>query len=259
MARVKIISILLILLLLCACASTNSDDPAEEFKNYSSQELYNMGKSAVANGNYPNAIRYFEALDSLYPFGPYSEPAQRDIIYAYFEKGDYDSAEAAADRYIHLYPRSDHVDYAYYMKGVATLHEGHTFLQRLLPIDLAKRDLATAQSAFFDFRDLVQLFPDSKYAPDARAHMIMLRNTFARHEVEVGKFYYDRYAYVAASNRASFVINHYQGTPQVKDALVLLIKSDRKMGLSQQANDAFRVLAANYPHARELRRLQPRG
>lgn len=257
MARVKIISVLLMLLLLCACATNNTDDPAEDFKDYSAQQLYQLGSTAVADGNYRNAIRYFEALDSLYPFGPYSEPAQRDIIYAYFQKGDYDSAEAAADRYIHLYPRSAHVDYAYYMKGVATLHEGHTFLQRLLPIDLAKRDLSTAESAFFDFRDLVQLFPDSRYAPDARAHMIMLRNTFARHELEVGEFYYDRYAYVAAANRASFVIHHYQGTPQVKDALVLLIKSNRKMGLNQQADDAYKVLAANYPHSRETRRLQP--
>src|SRR5262249_40030705 len=161
---------------------------------------------------------YFNALDALYPFSANSEQALRDMIYADYKNRDYPAAQAAAERFIRLYPRSNFIDYAYYMKGMSEVYETRTFLQSLFPLNLAARDLNAPKQAFFDFRDLVQMFPDSKYAPDAHQQMIYLRNMFAEHELEVAMYYFKRSAYVAAANRASYLITHYEGTPQVEPA-----------------------------------------
>ena len=85
--------------------------------------------------------------------------------------------------------------------------------------------------------------------------MIYLRNVFAKHELEVANFYYKRGAYVASANRATYVIQHYQGSPEVKQALYMLVRSNRALGLQKSANDALRVLATNYPQSREYRKL----
>ena len=114
-----------------------------------------------------------------------------------------DMALASVDRYIRLYPRGKNVDYALYMKGLIQYNEKLTWLQRKFKVDVASFDVSDNESAFGAFAELVRSYPNSVYAADALARMKYLRNVFARHEMIIARYYYDRHAYVAAVNRAS--------------------------------------------------------
>lgn len=244
----KSLACCLLSFLVVACSTDKSiNDPGAPYKNYSSQALFSMGEKSVAKGSYAAAIKYFEALASLYPFDENSEQAQRDLILSYYKTKDYASAEAAADRYIRVYPQSSHTDFAYYIKGLSQLSQNRTFLQRLFPVDIAMRDMSTLQDAFYSFRDLLQFYPKSEYAAEAKTHLIYLRDVFAQYELEVATYYFNRGAYQASINRADNLIKIYQGTPQVKGALILLVKANRKMGLNDAAQRALEVLKRNFP------------
>ncbi len=242
-----ILAIVLSLSLTACSKSTFTQDPAQKYQNYTAEQLYIEGRRMLAKRNYSRAVTMYEALQSLYPFGGYAEKGQLNLIYAYYMAGQYASAVAAAEQYIQVYPRSKNVDYAYYMKGLSDYNSGRTWVQRALPINMAERDLTSAKQAFYDFRQLVQLFPESKYAADAQQRMIALRDMFAQHELDIAQYYFKRKAYVASANRASYLIRHYQSTPQVKPALIILVQSNQKLGLTKAANDALRVLQLNYP------------
>jgi outer membrane protein assembly factor BamD len=244
----QIVLCILIALCLAACATTATPaDPAEIYKGYSDEQLYNLGNNANCRKKYSEAIKYFEALNALYPFGTFTEKAQSKLIYAYYESGEYASAIASASQFIRLYPRAPHVDYAYYIKGLSQLELGKNVVQKQTAVDYASRDLTNTKEAFFSFRDLVQLHPNSLYAPDARQHMVAINNMLARYELQVAEFYMKRKAYVAAANRASYVIENYQHTPEVKKALVLLAEANCALGLPQAEGEARRVLQMNYP------------
>lgn len=246
--QLKLLAIVLAFSLVSACSkSTITEDPAQQFQGYSAEQLYIAGKQKLASRNYNRAVTMYEALESLYPFGGYAEKGQLNLIYAYYMSGQYASAVAACEQYIQLYPRSNNVDYAYYMKGLSDYYSGRTWVQRALPINMAERDLMAPKQAFYDFRQLVELFPGSKYAPDARQRMIALRNMFAQHQLDIAQYYYKRKAYVAAANRATFLLAHYDTSPQVQPALVILVQANQKLGLTQAANEAMQVLQYNYP------------
>jgi outer membrane protein assembly factor BamD len=248
------ISLVLVFLttLLCACTPTTS---VEAYKNKTAQEIFTSAEKHLAKEKYDIAVQEFEALDTLYPFGPYAEQGQLDIIYAYYKSGDFASALAAADRYIRLYPRSPNVDYAYYMKGLVNYGRGDNWFQRLFPTDPSQRDLNYMIQSFHDFHELVQRFPDSRYAPDARLRMLYIRNLLAQHELDVAKFYFRRKAYVAAANRAAGLVEMYPQAPQVVPALAIMVESYQALGETQMANDTLQVLVANYPNSGEAHRL----
>lgn len=239
--------------LLVACSTTN--DPTEKFKNKSAEQIYQGGEAALAKGHTNDAIEHFEALDALYPFGSNAEQAQLDLIYAYYQSGDDASASATAERFIRLYPRSVHADYAYYMKGLADFDQDRGWFQRYLPTDLSQRDPGTMRQAFDDFNTLLRIYPDSVYAPDARQRMIYLRNLFAKHDLHIAQYYYQRTAYVAAANRANDIVQHFDGTPQVESALGIMVRSYRKLDLQIPAQQALSVLQANYPNGKVLKAL----
>ena len=249
----SIIVIALAAFLIASCTPTT---PAQRFKGSTSQQIFNGGEKALAKGKYDQATKYFEGLEALYPFGPYAQQGQLDIIYAYYKNGDPASALAAADRYIHLYPQSNDVDYAYYMKGLINFDRGRNWLQKTFKVSTAETDLSYLRQSFVDFNALLQRFPDSKYAADAQHRMTYIRNVLAQNELETAQFYFRQKAYVAAANRATNIIQHYQGSPQTVDALVILVRANRALGLDQQANNALQVLKMNYPNAKQLKNLQ---
>lgn len=226
--------------------SASSTDPADAFRNQPMERVYQGGEQAYTKEKYTTAIKHFEALDSLYPFGPYAEQTDLHLIYAYYQNGDMACAEAAAGRFVRLYPRSEHVDYAYYMKGLAGFEQDRGWFQRFAPMDLSQRDPGYARQSFDDFGTLVRLFPESCYAADARQHMVYLRNLLGNYELHVATFYCKRGAYVAAANRANFILSHYQGTPAVHGALAILVRSYNALGLPDLASQAYAVLQANY-------------
>lgn len=239
-------------LTLVACATANGPD----FTKLSEKQIFNGGEQALAKHNYKEAIDYFEGLQANYPFSKDAEQTQKQVMFAYYKNGDMPSAIAAANRYIRLFPRSPHVDYAYYIKGLADLSENRGVVMRYLPLDLETRDLSGLRDAFNDFSLLLQLFPESPYAPAARQHMVYLRDLLAKHEITVAQYYMRREAYVAAANRASYVVNHFQHAPDVQTALVIMVKAYTQLQEKQMAQDAYRVLQLNYPKHKDLAALK---
>lgn len=237
--------IFLLLIPLVACSGVGGDnDPT---KGWSAAKLYAEAKEAQEDENFERAIELFETLEARYPFGRYAQQAQLDSAYAYYKFSEPDSAIANADRFIKLHPKSPHVDYAYYLKGLANFNRGDSFLSKIIDRNPAERDPTPMKRAFEDFSILIKTYPDSRYAEDARQRMVFLRNELAEYEMNIANFYLRREAYIAAANRAKHVLEHYQGATSVPLALKTMIKSYRKLGLDELANDAYRVLKQNYP------------
>lgn len=222
-------------------------DQIDETKDWSAQKLYSEAKSSMSEADWERAIDLYEKLEARYPFGRYAQQALLESAYAYYKFDEPDSAISAVDRFIKTYPRHPSLDYAYYLRGLVNFTRGDNFMDRILPRDPAERDAGAARQAFLDFAELVKRFPESRYAKDAGQRMVFLRNNLAQYEMHVADYYMRRGAYVAAANRAKQVIESYQGTPAVPEALVTLVQAYRKLGLDDLAADAERVLKVNYP------------
>jgi outer membrane protein assembly factor BamD len=226
-----------------ACASVD-EDPTED---WSAEQLYEEAKNALDRGYYTTAIDHYETLEARYPFGRQAQQAQIESAYAYFKSGQPYAAIAAADRFIKLHPQHAHVDYAYYLKGLASFERTKGFFDFIVPSDPSQNDPTPLLRAFDDFGFLVRTYPDSRYAKDSRQRMIYLRNELAEYELNVADYYIRRGAWVAAANRAKYVIEHYQGAESMSRALTTMIGAYRKLGLDELADDAARVLRANFP------------
>ncbi|MEW6352859.1 MAG: outer membrane protein assembly factor BamD [Pseudomonadota bacterium] len=239
---------LLIIALFAAVAGCGLlPEQIDKTKNWSAERLYAEAKDALDSGDYATAIKYFETLEGRYPFGRYAQQAQLEIIYAYYKDQEPASAVAAADRFIKLHPRHPYVDYAYYLKGLANFNQSRGLVERYLPQDPTQRDPGAARQSFQDFAELVKRFPNSKYAKDAALRMTFLRNNLAQYEVNVANYYMKREAFVAAANRAKYVVENYPRTPAVPDALGVMAKAYKIMNLNDLSADALRVLKLNYP------------
>lgn len=246
MRKLPILAVTVLALMLGACSSKDRRESMSE------RELYHEAQRLLKADNYDLAIKDLQMLESRYPFGPYAEQAQLDLIYAQLRSTRADAAVATADRFIRLHPQHPHVDYAYYMKGLANYTEGTGLLERFLPTDMTTRDPGKALQSFEDFRQLLTRFPNSEYAPDARARMIFLRARLARHEIDVANYYFRRKAYLAAANRGRYVVDNYPQTPAVPDALAVMVQAYQLLGLNNLADDALKVLRENYPHSPSL-------
>lgn len=251
----KMVLLALLVILLSACSKTEVHDSYAAYSNQTASQLYHSSEKDLKKGHPDRAVKKLEALNVLYPFGAYAERGLINLIYAYYEDDQADEAMATADRYLSLYPRGRYADYAYYMKGVVAFKQGFSWLQRKAGVNRAPRDLSNMKTAYLSFQELVQTFPQSPYVPDAIARMRYIRNIFAEKEVGIAKFYYDRKAYVAAANRANDVVEHYDRSPWVIPALTIMVKSYRKLGLTDMANNTLKIFQASYPHSKALRKL----
>lgn len=250
-------SIILLFILLSACTTTS--DPAESYKGESATQIFNGGEDALRDKSYSEAIKRFEALNVQYPFSKNTETAELHLIYAYYMSNDYPATEAAADRFIHAHPMGAHVDYAYLLRGLANYYQNMGVFEHLFAVDFATRDLTQIKKSFSDFSTLVNRFPNSPYAPAAEQYMIYLRNVLANHQLEVAQFYYKHGAYVASANRASIVIENYEGSPIVPAALVMMAKSYHQLHQTQLENQVIAVLRYNYPDSSYLKEAQEEG
>ena len=233
---------------------------ADETSGWSANQLYSEAKEKLAEKNYEKAIEYLEILQARYPFGRYAQQAELEIAYAYYKFDEPDLAIAAADRFIKIYPRHPNVDYAWYIKGLTNYNRGKTIVGRYLPQEPAERDTFTMRAAYDDFSQLVKLYPNSTYAIDSSQRMIHLRNNMAEYEIHVADYYMRRKAFVAAANRGEYVIENFQRTPAVPDALVIMTRAYRILGIDDLADDSLRVLRLNYPDSPEIAWLEdPRG
>lgn len=232
--------------LLSGCSSD------ENFGNSGEDFLYTEGVRSINISNWARAITIFQQLEAQFPFGQYAEQSQLELIYAYYRNSEPEAARAAADRFIRLYPDSESLDYAYYMKGMAYYSEDSRILGRYLPTDPSKRDPGKARESFADFAQLLNIYPNSQYAGDARARMVYLKNLLAAYEVHVAEFYIKRQAYLSSLNRARYVVENYQGTPAVPRALEIMVEMYLRLGLNDLADASLEILKLNYPDSPQL-------
>ena len=236
-------ALLLFFFSLTACSLLPEEE--DKTRDWSANKFYLEASSALKEGNYQTAIKYYELLEARYPFGKYAMQSQIDLAYAYYKDGEHESALAAADRFIRLHPEHPATAYAIYLKGIVNFNRRLGFLTRFIPTDTSQRDPGSVLDSFKDFSELVRRFPNSEYAEDARKRMIFLRNNLAKHELHVAHYYMERGAYVAAANRAAAVVEKYQRTPSVKPALEVMIDAYTRLGKDELAEDARRVLVLN--------------
>ncbi len=238
---------LLLLIALFVLSGCNSNSKDERYNNMTANEIYSSGTKNAYKKRFNEAIEDFEALESRYPFGEYADKAQLGAIYSYYENEDYPSAIPAIERYLRMYPRHPNIDYVYYIKGLTHFSESGGFFTNYLPIDRADRDTTPAKKALQAFHVLITRFPNSIYADDAKLRMVYLRNILAQNELVAAEYYLRKGAYLAAANRASNVITHFDRAPCMAEALAIMVKAYRKLELNELANDSYRVLALNYP------------
>lgn len=241
-ARKLTASLLLASLLLGGCATTDLDP-----SKWAAERFYKEAKQSLDDSDYEIAIKRYEELEIHHPFSNYTQQAQLEVAYAYYKFNEPDSAIAAADRYIKLYPRAANVDYAYYLRGLVSYERGLASLDLALGLDATKRDPKSANNAFNYFNDLISRYPASSYAEDAKLRMVDLRNRLATYEVHVADYYMRRGAYLSAANRAKNVLELYPQTPAVPDALVIMVQAYRQLGIEDLATDTIKVLELNYP------------
>jgi outer membrane protein assembly factor BamD len=223
-------------------------EKVDETKNWSVTKLYSEAREEMAGQHYEAAIGLFQKLEANYPFGNYALQAQMEIAYAYYKSGDQAQALAAVERFIKLHPNHANVDYMYYLRGLISFNDQISFLNFLYEQDPTERDPKATREAFAAFKQLVDKFPNSKYAPDSLARMNYLIDAMAKYEVHVARYYYRRGAYLAAANRAQTTVKDFAASPAIEEALFIMYRSYDKLGLTDLRDDALRVLTKNYPN-----------
>ncbi|MCO6504665.1 MAG: outer membrane protein assembly factor BamD [Snodgrassella sp.] len=237
-------------LLLTACASTSTvDKDSQTTQNWSVQRLYTEAHDELMHHNYTHAEKLYEILQARFPYGAYAEQAQLDTAYAYYKDSEPEKALAAIEQFQRLYPKHTNMDYALYLKALIQLNEDKSLVSKIAKQDWSDRDPKANREAYTTFAELLERFPNSKYVNDAREKMQKLLNALAGHELSVARYYMKRGAWLAAVGRAQTIISEYQNTPNVEEALAIMVSAYQNLGEQQLSDDAKRVLVQNFPNS----------
>ena len=219
-------------LLLAACASekdTYVEKPVET--------LYNNAMNLLLDGGYTRAAKAFDEVERQHPYSVWATKAQLMSAYALYEGGKYDESIVAADRFISLHPGHRDIAYAYYLKA----------LDYYVQIADVGRDQKQTQQAMQSLQEVVRRFPETRYGRDARLKIDLARDHLAGKEMEIGRWYERGGSYLAAINRFKRVIDTYQTTTHVPEALHRLTECYSALGLTEEAQKVAAVLGYNYP------------
>lgn len=221
-------------------------DPTE---GWTADKLYVEARDQLNEGNYETARSYYQKIEARYPFGRYAQQAQIETAYSYFKEGEPQQAIQICDRFLRQYPEHALAPYALYIKGVATLDEDEGWMSFIQRPDISKRDAQASRDAFDIFKELVERFPNSRYAREARERMHELVEAQAKFEINTAKYYFVRKGYIAAINRAQNVITEFQTSPQAEEALQIMRDSYQALGMESKVKDIDRIIEANKKRA----------
>ncbi|MFC0179318.1 outer membrane protein assembly factor BamD [Thorsellia kenyensis] len=230
----------MICLVLAGCSSNK-----EEVSEKPASELFANAQAALQEGDYRQAIKQLEALDTQYPFGEYSQQTQIDLVYSYYKSGEYPLALAAAERFEKLNPTHERLDYVIYLQGLTNMALDDNTLQRWLWVDRSDRDPKHAKNAFKDFNRLVYDFPESEYAADGYKRQVALKERLAKYDLSIVQYYHKRGAYVAVVNRVEQMLIDFPDSQATKEALELLFNAYTELNLPEQASKAAMLRDAN--------------
>ena len=228
----KIVLTILTVLILAGCASKPE---TEEEKEPAEVILYQLAQDRINAKNYSGAVESLSRIERFYPFGVYAEQARADLIYAFYMSGDYDQAYAASEKFIRLYPRNTNIDYAYFMKGMTGYYQDEGLLNDIFALDLSKRDTSPAMQSYADLTEFIIRYPESEYIDAARERLIFLRNLIASSELDGAEYYMKRGAYLAAVNRANYVLKNIPNSTERERALRILKEAYKQLGYYEYA------------------------
>jgi outer membrane protein assembly factor BamD len=225
-------------LALAACGGGSSKD--DDNKTYVEQPvelLYNNALDALGSSAYITAAKGFEEVDRQHPYSVWATKAQVMAAFSYYQANKYDDAILALDRFIQLHPGHRDIAYAYYLKALC-------YYEQIADVG---RDQRITQQALNSLADVVKRFPDTPYARDARLKVDLAIDHLGGKEMDVGRFYQGQRQYVAAINRYRQVLEKYQTTTHVPEALHRLVECYLALGVRQEAQMAAAVLGHNFP------------
>ena len=225
---------------LAACQSSVIGTKAAYAEDEPAGSLYNKGLAYINAGKFSDAVKSFDEVDRQHPYSEWARKALVMSAFASYRKGDYPTAIATATRYTTLYPGDPDAAYAEYIIGQSNFAQ----------IPDITRDQAATRKALAAMEEIIQRYPDSEYADDARRKIIITRDQLAGKEMQVGRYYLERREYVAAINRFKVVVTEYQDTRHVEEALERLVEANLALGLVNEAQTAAAVLGHNFPDSR---------
>lgn len=234
---------------LAACGSTPKDEANTQ---QAIDKLYEDARADMAAGSFERAARTLETVENRAAGTLLSQQAQLDRAYVLWRQQERAQAISVLDRFIRLNPSSPGMPYALYLKGLSNFNENLGALSWLSRQSLSERDQQASRDAYLTFKQLVEQYPESTYAADARLRMDYIVNALADYEVHVARYYLKRGAYVAASNRAQQAITDFPQSPASEEALHILTVCYDRLGLDKLRDDTRRVLAQNFPQSRYL-------
>jgi outer membrane protein assembly factor BamD len=220
---------------LSACGSDESKDP--EYVERPVEQIYNAAWKQIDHRSWNEAAKQFDEVERQHPYSIWARRAMLMSAYCYYQANKYQDAIEATDRYIQLHPGNKDVVYAYYLKAVSLYEQ---------IVDVG-RDQQKTQAALAALEDLVQRFPGTEYARDAQLKVDLTRDHLAGKEMDVGRYYLRQGEYIAAINRFRTVVEKYQTTSHVPEALERLTEAYMALGIVKEAQTAAAVLGFNYP------------
>jgi outer membrane protein assembly factor BamD len=224
--------------ILLSAACTKTADTTNAFADdQPAGTLYNEGLAYLNGGKLSDAVKSFDEVDRQHPYSEWARKALVMSAFASYRRGRYDDTVAAANRYLTLYPGSPDAAYAQFLIGSSYFHQ----------IPDITRDQGATQKAMAALQEIVDRYPDSEYATDAKNKIIVARDQLAGKEMQVGRYYLERREYIAAINRFKFVVTEYQDTREVEEALERLTEANLAMGLAGEAQTAAAILGHNFP------------
>ncbi|WP_261816713.1 outer membrane protein assembly factor BamD [Vibrio gallicus] len=231
---------LLSVLLLAGCSSSDEIVP-----DVPPSQLYADAQTSLREGGWTSAIEKLEALDSRYPFGPYSEQVQLDLIFAYYKNDELPLALATIERFTRLNPTHDKSDWILYMRGLTHMAQDRNFLHDVFNIDRSDRDPEPVKLAFSDFKRLLQRYPDSAYAEDSMQRMISLKHRLAEYDLATADFYVRRKAWIAAINRTQEIQKTYPDTEAARKSLRLQLIAYQELNLDDAVARTEKLIELN--------------
>lgn len=221
------------LLFLSSCYNTNKVYD----ESYSVEKLYNEALEEANSKNFQNAVEIFDEVERIYPYSKWANDANLLSAYSSFSAKDYDTAIFKLENFISLHPGSKYLEYAYYLKALSYYRQ----------VSVVTKDQHYSIKAKKAFNEVILRFPNTKYAQDSKIKIDFLKNNLAGKELSIGMFYLKKSDYVAAINRFKSILNQYNTTSYVPEALYRLVESYMSLGIEQQACYYTAVLGHNYP------------
>ena len=221
-----------LVLLLGACSSTEP-----EYVELPVEEIYNSAMNNMLAGEYDESARLFDEVERQHPYSVWASKAQLMAAYAFYQSNKYDEAINALDRFIQLHPGNRDIAYAHYLRAIS-------FYEQISDVG---RDQKNTRLALEALEEVVQRFPDSRYARDATLKIDLARDHLAGKHMEIGRFYLKKGEYLGAINRFRAVIQNYQTTTHAPEALHRLVESYLAIGVTQEAQATAAVLGYNFP------------